>query len=69
MKQIALLNHSQGTPYLRDVINKWIVEADIKGWEILDIFIPSGGMIAIIYEVSNKEEIAEIIEKYGITKS
>lgn len=63
MKQIALLDHSQGTPYLRDLINDWVVEADEKGWEILKIFIPSGGMIAIVYEVTDADEIAEIKRK------
>lgn len=63
MRQIALLDHSKGTAFIRDIIDDWIVEADDKGWEIIDIFIPSGGLIAIVYEVTDKDEIEEIKRK------
>lgn len=63
MKQIALLDHSKGTPYLQDMIDDWIIEADSKGWEIIKIFIPSSGMIAIVYEVNDKDEIEAIKQK------
>jgi len=63
MKQIALLSHVKGTAYLQDMINEWIVEANNNNWEILNIFMPSAGILAIIYEVTNPEEIEQLKQK------
>jgi len=67
MKQIALINHSQGVPYLQDLINNWFIEAELKHWKIISVH-PEGSYITIVYEVTILDEIEELKKKYEAKK-
>jgi len=63
MKQMVFLSHSSGISYLEDTVNEWLISMKDKNIDIDQIYVPSGGIVVIVYDIKDEKIQEEVIQK------